>query len=179
MAIPMGQLITPSSVAGSGVSLSGAKVVFTTANSININGVFDSTYDNYLIVIRNLGNTNISVDARLRLAGSDASTTAYTRQVLDAYGTTVSGTRDTSQTWARLMNARSTQNGGAHIYIYGPALAQPTAFRSVTIDPQSAGVAIADNACTHSVSTAYDGITLFVQGADTTTGALTIYGLSQ
>ena len=45
-------LITPSSVAGSGVSLTGAKVVFTAATSVSVNGVFSATHDNYLVVVR-------------------------------------------------------------------------------------------------------------------------------
>jgi len=176
MAIPMGELITPSSVAGSGVSLSGAKVVFTAATTININGVFSATHDNYLIVVRmKPASLNPNLQARLRVSGTDATASNYTRQYLVAGGTSVSGGRST-ESYATVGFA-SGGEGGSHVFIYGPALAQPTAFRSVCVSA-FADAYIQDDACTHSLSTAYDGITLY-PSSDNITGALTIYGLSQ
>ena len=170
------KLITPSSVAGSGVSLSGAKVVFTAATTININGVFSATHDNYLIVYRNTASASNEIQYRLRASGSDASGSNYTDQVIYALNTLVGGARRTSQT-AGYFHRTGTGNGGTHFYIYGPALAQPTATRDVCASSRDT-VSIQEYACTHSLSTAYDGITI-LPTVGNVTGALCVYGLSQ
>ena len=171
------KLIVPSSVAGSGVSLSGAKVTFTAATSVSVNGCFSSTYDNYLIVIRNVGTADTGIRYRMRLSGTDASGTDYAMQFLTASSTTVSGSRTTSQAQGFVAETSNGNYNGHHAYFYGPALAQPTALRSVSVVGLS-GATIGDRAGTHSLSTAYDGFTLSVSSGNIT-GALTIYGLSQ
>jgi len=173
------KLIVPSSVAGSGVSVSSSgKVTFTAATGININGCFTSSYDNYLVVIRaNADSSASGMKLRFRAGGTDNSTaSSYVTQNLLASSTTVSGTRTTNNITTDILAAYATQRAGAHLYFYGPYLAQPTAGRSVTaLDNSSA--TITDCAFTHNQSTAYDGFTLI--GDTNMTGALTIYGLSQ
>lgn len=179
MAIPMGELITPSSVAGTGVSLSGAKVIFTAATSVSVNGVFDSTYDNYLMVMREIGSVSgENIRCRLRASGTDASGSNYVIQQLSANDTTVAGSRPAVQTFALVtLIGTTTLREGFHTYVYGPNLTQPTAFRSVTVSAFNSA-AIVDHACTHSLSTAYDGLTMYTTSGNIT-GTITIYGLSQ
>jgi hypothetical protein len=174
------KLIVPSSVAGSGVSVSASgKVTFTAATTISVNGVFSSTYDNYLIVIRHSSSGNPGIDMRLRLSGTDASGSNYAWQRLTAENTTVAGARSTSQTQVKVGYSSSTARSGDHIYVYGPALAQPTATRNVNVRGLNSA-SIADIAGTHSLSTAYDGFTLLGDaGTVDITGALTVYGLAQ
>jgi hypothetical protein len=64
--------------------------------------------------------------------------------------------------------------------VYGPYLAQPTAYRSVTIENGGSPgvVGILDYAGTHSLSTSYDGIQL-IPASGTITGQLTVFGLAQ
>ena len=173
------KLIVPTSVAGSGVSVSASgKVTFTAATSVSVNGVFDSTYDNYLAVVRFKGTSgDFSVDGRLRVSGSDNSTSnSYTRQLLIADSTSVSAGRNTNTFWSGWLVASATQQDGAHIYLYGPALAQPTAMRTVCVSGASSAY-ISDCSGTHNQSTAYDGFTIYA--ATSITGTLTIYGLAQ
>lgn len=174
------KLIVPSSVAGSGVSVSASgKVSFTAATTININGVFSSTYDNYLVVIRHSSSGNPAIDLRMRLSGTDDSGNNYNWQRLIAENTTVAGARSTSQNVVKVGYSSSAARSGDHVYIYGPALAQPTATRNVNVRGLSSA-SIGDIAGTHSLSTAYDGFTLLGDaGTVDLTGALTIYGLSQ
>jgi len=179
MAIPMGELITPSSVAGSGVSLSGAKVVFTAATSVSVNGVFDGTHDNYLAVCRATLASGSSVlqAVRLRASGVDDTANNIARQYLAAFSTSVSGARDAVTSAGLIGNKSSGTMSGDHIYFYGPYLTQPTAVRNVNagnVDSAS----ILDCAFTHSLSTAYDGFTIFPV-TSSITGTMTIYGLSQ
>jgi hypothetical protein len=172
------KLIVPSSVAGSGVSVSASgKVTFTAATTVNINGVFSSTYDNYLVVMRGLASTDLWVQYRLRASGSDATGSNYTYQTLQAVSSTVSGSRPATTTAGYIGVFASAQRSGFHFYIYGPALAQPTAFRGVNVNG-SGDASLNDAASTHSLSTAYDGITFATLSAATMTGSLTVYGLS-
>ena len=172
------KLIVPSSVAGSGVSVSASgKVTFTAATSVSVNGCFTSSYDNYLIVCRASMSTNVSAFYRLRASGTDNSTAnSYVGQVIYADNTTVGGAR-TTENQGRVMGSFDTDTNGVHFYVYGPNLAQPTAARSVAVsDYQSAY--IVDYASTHNQSTAYDGFSFLVSGA-TWSGSLCVYGLSQ
>ena len=165
-------------VAGAGSSASvraAGGVEFASATSLSLNGVFTSDFDDYMIVVRCNADADRNIQYRLRLSGADSST-GYTRQFFDANGSSVNGARQTSQTIGILGSAGSNRSGFTG-YLYGPALAQPTATRSVTIW-DSSGARIADEACTHSVSTAYDGITL-ISSAGSITGLVTVYGLAQ
>jgi hypothetical protein len=173
------KLIVPSSVAGSGVSVSASgKVSFSSSATISVNGVFDSTYDNYLIVMRGDISAGQQIEMRVRASGTDATGSNYARQFLRAVSTTVSGGRGTSLATGYIGILGASQRGGFHIYVYGPALAQPTAWRSVSASDDG-GASITDEACTHSLSTAYDGFTIGpIPGAPTLTGSLTVYGLS-
>jgi|DEB0MinimDraft_10_1074344.scaffolds.fasta_scaffold10862_5 hypothetical protein len=180
------KLITPSSVTtGGGATASGTgKTTFTgltTTGSISLEGIFSATYDNYLLVIGSLEGTGGSLLCRLRVGGSDASGGDYARQQIDAEITTVSGSRSTGQTSTRIGNASAASTySGNHVYVYGPNLAQPTAFRSVSCY-HDGGARILDYASTHSLSTSYTALTLFGSGATSpgTAGTIQVFGLSQ
>lgn len=174
------KLIVPTSVAGSGVSVSASgKVTFTSATSISVNGCFSATYDNYLIVMRHNwpNSTSEGLYGRLRASGTDNSTAnSYVYQQLYADNTTVAGARTTTNRW-RASDVATAQRSGTHFWFYGPFLAQPTAFRSVCVTGRSDAF-IDDIAGTHNQSTAYDGFT-FIVDSQSLNGALTIYGFSQ
>lgn len=174
------KLIVPSSVAGSGVSVSASgKVTFTAATTINVNGVFSATYDNYLVVMQHNASGTDFQAVRMRASGTDNTTaSSYVSQRLDANSTTVAGARET-ESYARGPGLSSAERSGYHLYFYGPNLAQPTAGRLVSVWGLSSGY-IRDVAFTHNQSTAYDGFTLYPSaGSVTATGALCVYGLSQ
>ena len=110
---------------------------------------------------------------RLRASGTDATATNYTRQKVYANGSSVTGARFTSQSYAGGEFITNTTRNGMQIHIYGPNLAQPTAFRSVTGLGDS-GAALEDFASTHSLSTAYDGTTVLITQAFT--GTVRVFG---
>jgi hypothetical protein len=170
------KLIVPSSVAGSGVSVSASgKVTFTAATSISVNGVFSATYDNYLAVVQYKFAAASNTAIRVRASGTDA-TTNYTYQSLEASNTTVAGERGSIGN--AFAGDAGTDTSGIHIYFYGPYLSQATALRTVTVSSRNGG-RILDFANTHSTASAYDGFTLYPTGATNGTGTLTVYGLSQ
>lgn len=174
------ELVAPTSivVAGSGSSASVVglgSVDFASATSLSLNGVFSAEYDNYMISIRHLGtSTTSSLDARLRVSSVDAQTN-YTYQYLIAQSTNVTGARSTYG-YAVIGNASSTQRSGDTVFVYGPYLAQPTAFRNVSAGGRD-NAYIGDWACTHSTASSYDGITLFAATSSTLSGNVAVYGL--
>ena len=171
------KLIVPTSVAGSGVSVSATgKVTFTSSATINVNGCFTSAYDNYLMVMRFTSGATTGVKLRMRASGTDNSTAnSYVSQYLDASSTSVTGARFTQNITIDISASYATQSCGTHLYFYGPFLTQPTAMRSVNVNDSSSAY-LYDIAATHNQSTAYDGFTLT---SGSITGALTIYGLAQ
>ena len=170
--------MTPTSVAHSGTSASinaDGGVDFSAVTSLSLNGVFTSDYDNYLIVIAASATTAIDFTLRLRSSGSDASGSNYTYQYLLANGSSASAARTSSATSGIFANADNTQSSGYHLAIYGPYLAQPTAYRCVDAYGREGG-RMYNFAGTHSLSTSYDGIT-FAGG--TFTGMVHVFGYEE
>jgi hypothetical protein len=173
--------MTPTSVvvAGSGSSASiraDGGVDFAAATSLSLNGVFTSDYDNYIIAVRVEGSSAQNLESRLRVSGTDATASNYVVQFIDARGTSVTAARNT-RTAATVGAATNTQRSGSAIYIYGPNLSQPTAFRNISVFGLD-NATITDNASTHSLSTSYDGVTIF-PGSGNITGMVTVYGYTQ
>jgi hypothetical protein len=171
-------LIEPESISFSGTSaaITGlGSVEFTAVTSLSLNGVFSSDFDNYMIVVRHVGSGNDQLVMRLRLAGTDNSTAnSYTRQSLTASSTTITGVRSASDN-GRVGFVSSTLRSGDAIYLYGPALAQPTAVRATSVTGNNNAETI-DRAWTHNASTAYDGCTLLT-ASPTFTGRVAVYGM--
>ena len=172
----------PTSIAHSGTSASinaDGGVDFTAVTSLSLNGVFTSEIDNYLIVMQHIGSSagQDLVSMRLRAAGSDDSGSNYTAQSLYASSTTVAAGRGTV-TSLYVANTDNTHSNGVQFHMYGPALAQPTAARSVSVESTS-GAVLNDYANTHSLSTSYDGFTLLVASPDSITGQVHVFGYEE
>lgn len=172
-------LLTPTSIAHSGTSASigaNGQVTFTAVTSLSLNGVFSATYDNYVMNFRcSVASGLIDLNFRYRTAGTDDSGNNYTRQFLDATGTTVSAGRTSSANVGRVGAVDAAQRNGYEWQIYGPFLAQPTASRGFGASSYT-NAYIAEFAVTHSLSTSYDGFTL-LPSASSITGALQVYGV--
>jgi len=157
-------------------------VEFANAASLSLNGVFSSDYDNYMIVcrlVKTSGTGNPDLDYRLRASSVDANASNYIIQSLVASSTTISGSRSALITFGRVgsnfLNELGQTNGFS-LYFYGPHLSQPTAIRSVTASAQT-GAYINDVTATHSLSSSYDGFTLFPESTRTMSGLISVYGL--
>jgi hypothetical protein len=172
------ELVKPSSVVVTGGSASATvsalgSVEFTSCETLSLNGVFQSGYDNYMISMWNTASTNQRFEIRLRASGSDASGSDYVRQFLLAESTTVSGARATLTSFNyQLMD---TDTNGWTFFFYGPGLAQPTAMRTVSVSDRGSA-AIFDSASTHSLSTAYDGLS-FIAISSNISGRVAVYGM--
>jgi hypothetical protein len=170
-------LMNPTSIAYSGTSATlgaNGQVTFSAVTSLSLNGCFTADFDNYVISLRCVASGNTPIFGRLRSSGSDATGSDYTQQYILANNTSVTAARGSGESNFRFTNSGTAPSGDA-ILIYGPFLAQPTATRNVSMMSQNT-VTILDNACTHSLSTSYDGITIFPESGNLT-GALQVYGV--
>lgn len=170
---PALSLITPTSVSGTGVSLSGSQVVFTSTSSININGCFTDEFTNYKIAFRALGSgAQVSAFFKLRASGTDSSS-GYDQGGMYCTRSGVTGTLSgTAQTTGWYLTnvtqyARAMFTGD----IFGPKLSEFTTVGGVSYE-QDAGWWVTGQ---HQVSTAYDGLTIYIT-ATTMTGTVSIYG---
>jgi hypothetical protein len=170
-------IISPTSIANSGgsASASGGAVTFTGVTSLSLNGVFNSTYDNYRVVIAGTVSSGslTSMQLRLRAAGTDNSgATAYSYG--GGYiGVSAVGFETGSSGASSIISTRwvSTTRNITTIDIASPAMTVAT---NLTV--LSGGVT---NGFTffgyQDQATSYDGIT-FYPSAGTASGVVRVYG---
>lgn len=177
-------VMTPSSVAKTGTGStatinSNGSVVFADCETLSLNGVFTSSYDNYMIVLRFTTSLGGVIHGRLRLSGTDSTSTSdYNSQFIRTNDTTISGSRSTGNGyWWCASTSDTTMSSGYSCYIFGPNLAQPTAYRAISAE-NNQGARIYDFCGTHELSTAYDGISFF-QSLGTMSGLFTVFGFNQ
>jgi hypothetical protein len=172
-------LMKPTSIDNSSGSASvndNGQVTFSAVTSLSLNGVFTADFDNYVLAFNAKASANEYIRFRMRSSGTDDSGSNYTHQYLLAGSTTIAGARSTGASNGTIGIFGGNASPSANtFYIYGPALAQPTASRGVSMSTVST-IRIDDYVSTHSLSTSYDGITFFPD-ANNITGSVAVYGV--
>ena len=174
-------LITPTSVAGSGVTLSGGQVSFSAATEISINGCFTSAYANYAWVVNfsAVSASDPEITVRMRASGANETGANYASQRLSQKSTTVVGIADTvANTSMSLLHgstgAASAAGDGMFLdpqnAAYTRARATSWYFGSDSQLYQQLNIALLKN------TTAYDGFSIIPQSGNVS-GTLRIYGL--
>ena len=164
-------LVTPTSVAGTGVTLSGGKVTFTAATTISVNGCFTATYDNYLIYVNGVSSGSNYLQGRLRVAGVDA---VGASDYLSQYITNGSyGADAATSAWVRAAAFETTTPNNSVITLFSPFLAERTGWQFSLRNPIPW---VSMGGGSHLLSTSYDGLTLFLASGNAT-GTLRVYGL--
>ena len=180
-ATPGTKPITPTSVAvgsGSATINAGGSVTFTGASSVSLNGVFSSTYTNYVAILNvTASSAEQFANVRLRAAGTDTSSSTYKYYSISLAGS-YSGTQTTSTSYPVII-AQNTYpySNASQFTFYGPNVAQRTAYQAII---QSADANNDQRARittgSQSDNTQFDGFTLLVGG--TFAGTVTVYGYS-
>ena len=168
-------LITPTSTANTGgtVTTSGGRVTVAGSSSVSLNGVFTSTYHNYLILVDTV---EVAVGAnklnlRLRASGTDTTTsTYYAGQIYGTYAGATGGEANNGVAQFPLSNLQTTKRQMFKIEVFSPQAATITTIHSlgVAFDAQSNYAGYQDGA------TQYDGFTLFMS-ASNFSGNITVY----
>jgi hypothetical protein len=171
-------LITPTSTANSGgtVSTTAGVVTASGVSSVSLNGVFSSTYLNYIIEYNELsGSTTLQSYMRLRASGSDNTSSTYScgsARVAFTGGAPAGYSDSNASFWTFNVNT-DTRKVGSPIFINSPFQAVATTF-STTFSGGDNGGFMAGN---HSTASAFDGFTIY-PSTGTISGIFRVYGIS-
>jgi len=145
---------------------------FTTVSSVSLNDVFTSTYENYLLTMNIKGSTTDTTYLRVRASGTDntASNYNYGRIFVGITATQALSHTSNATFTSTPMSSTNTINSFVNVQIAKPQLVDLTVILS-----QSAGVNMDFLTTKLTVTTAYDGVTIF-PGSGTITGNIRVYG---
>lgn len=153
-------------------------------SSVSINNCFSSTYKNYLILANFTASANGQINMRLRASGTDNTSSNYVwngaYQYIGAASsafTTVSSGQPGTQTQFILSYADTGGENIQNINVYSPQASEKTTFTNTAIAAYpSTNYMLSDRrAGIMTVSTSYDGFTLFADSG-TITGTIKVYG---
>jgi hypothetical protein len=170
--------IVPTSIvkgaSGTASVATGGKVTFSGTESISLNGVFTSTYDNYLIKIDTITSVNATEHlVRLRTSGTDNSNSSYVRNYLRAAGASVAGGTDTQNRFS-LGDTSNANRNKVELLLNQPQ--QTAVTTGYTFGNHSA---YAFNASLlFSATTSFDAFSYF-PASGTITGDITVYAYSK
>jgi hypothetical protein len=151
---------------------------FSAVASQSVNSVFNTNYDNYLILLDFVASTSISLSYRLRVGGVDNSSAVYARQYLFANSTTVSAGRATTNTsWPGPANDGSARTA-AIIDLFGPFLTRVTGGAGKSLTNYSGTPETVYEEYGHNSATSFDGFTI-IPNTGTITGTVSVYGYNK
>jgi hypothetical protein len=147
---------------------------FSAVSSVSINDCFSATYHTYRVILRYANTSLGEMSFRLRLSGSDA-TTSYNTQEIAANGTGLTGGRRASdgEMFINFMPAGVTSFSAFDLN--SPAEAAETLMFCNSVREAGTGIRWQSVTGQHATATAYDGLTL-LPAAGTITGTIRIYG---
>ena len=148
---------------------------FSGVSTQSVNDVFSATYTNYRIVLTGTGSDNQTF--RLRVSGTDNTTSNYQYQKLVVNSTTVSGARTTAGTSFEI-NGMSDGQALNVIELSNPGAALTTGFHFIGGYNLNATIFLYHIHGYHNVATAYDGFTI-LPGSGTITGSVSVYGYNK
>lgn len=171
---------TPTSVTVTGGSASGTinsdgSVSISNCSTVTLNGVFQSTYDNYMVVIRLIGSGGFDFGFRFSSGGS-VNTSSYGYVFLRADGSTIGGSGyDYSDIQLGVFGSNPV---GMTQYVYCPAKSLATTTRTVDVHGNS-GAKIEQFVGQHNVSSPFDGAHYYSRQAQTISGTFTVFAYNQ
>lgn len=171
--------VTPASVSGSGVSLSGSKVTFTGATSVSVNTCFTSSFTNYRLVGSTVGTASNIIQFRVRSGTTDRTNAdyAWSRFVIAANNTTGSA-GVYGDTYMVVGNYNSNSYSGFGVDIFNPNLAVMTSISGTSNEMAAAMFYSQFLGGISTSNAAYDGFTLIFPSG-TVTGSFVLYGYNQ
>lgn len=156
-----------------------AETAFTSATSITADGVFTSTYTNYLLLYSAQSSGNSTAKFFYRASGVSATGANYNYQQVTGAISVVAATRLANAAFGYFGYTNGAFTSIQAMQIFGPQIAAPT--NSILTLNQADGAYTAPyyshTAQNHTVATAYDGIE--ITNTFAATGTYAIYGYSK
>lgn len=169
--------VMPTSVAGTGVTLSNGTVSFSSTTSISVNGCFSSAYYNYRIIVTGTSVADTDAAFRFRASGTDVSSAVYQYSSSGYFGSTrndASGTGQTSIAFTPSLGGLRMSAG--YIEVFAPYTSESWKGTNscVTFSHSAVGVITRNVAGVINSSTLFDGFTIL--GGANMSGTIRIYG---
>lgn len=150
---------------------------FSGVTSQSVNNVFTSAYRNYRIFITVKGSADLDTFWRLRAAGADLTSNNYYegRYYVGNTASIGAGSQNNTLATSWTLNSIGTGQGMIVIDISNPQTAEVThAFVNTSARYFQALAQGLNN-----ITTAYDGFTIYTNGAPTITGSISVFGYSE
>jgi hypothetical protein len=162
----------------SGLTLITPETSFSAVSAVNVDGVFTSTYTNYLMNVNVLASGADTFNIRFRVGGV-STTTNYGTQSFTADNTTLTGARTSAAAQSTIGALRTGQRTSIPLYIYAPQIAQWTNVVTSYVDNAGSTTFFrSDSHCAQASTTQFDGVSIFCSTA-TITGTYSIYGFNK
>ena len=171
--------MTPSSVdavGGTATINANGGVDFENISELDLNGVFTSDFDNYVIFLSGGVSANAFIRAKMLDENGDPNSSGYVDQYINYTSSLGSGRSVVKTTGWDFTNWTDAINA-TEMHLYGPFLPTPTVQRSVNVD-RDRGARMYENASTHSVAASWRGIR-FATNANTMTGNVVVMGYAE
>jgi hypothetical protein len=170
--------ITPTSISGSGASISNGNITLTTASEVVINGCFTDDFDFYQIRMFLLtSNSQISIRGQFCVSGT-ATASNYTIQELNAYSTTVAASLSSGQTHFNVGNSTTSTYAPFVVDVFQPKNNTTTHILSQNHNYNAFPDMLGYRGIRHTVDTSFDGIK-FYPSAGTFSGNIQIFGMNK
>jgi hypothetical protein len=180
--------MVPTSIVATGTGNSASintdgSVSFSSCQTLAINGVFTSDYDNYMLVLLVKGEStggSQTFYGRLRASGVNA-TSGYVRQLTEANGSSITslGFSDVIFPLGGIGSTSAGLYSGSTHYFWGPYAAQQTAILGLETRPDNSAY-WGQQATRHGLTTRYDGFILDTNSSSNKAfGILTVFGFNQ
>jgi len=169
--------ITPTSVAGTGVTLNGASIDMSASTTASVNGVFTDDFDNYQIRISVVGSVGGNAyNMRLRASGSDNTNASYF--YYGFYWTSSATNLTTTAATGWFLNNRSTGTSydNCIVDIFNPKRAVLTSHQVRAMEVNT-GLLIQTGGFFNG-TTSFDGFSIYT-GSGTMTGKIQVFGFRQ
>jgi len=162
-------------VSASGLTYVGG-ATFSASSAVNVNDVFSATYQNYIVystLTPSVGGTDLNI--RLRVSGTDASSSNYTTQRTYVDNTTTSGNRYTVTEFSPF--ALGTDGNFFRGDFFSPFESVKTGLQLNLSSNTGTTMIDARASFSFNLTTSFTGFTVF-PGSGNITGSIKVYGLA-
>ena len=147
-------------------------------SSVSFNNIFTADFDYYRIMLSAIASINMDLSIRLRAGGTDVTAANYFVQFCDIVGTGVFPSSANGLTgWTNTLRVTTPTGGSTSMDIFQPYNAKPTTYNLLNGHYLAAPRQLF-NTGGHTLSTSYDGLTIYA-ASGTFTGAISVFGYSK
>ena len=152
-------------------------VTATSGSSVDVTGVFSSSYDVYRVVLDQLKTNGTDAISLQLLSGTTPATTTYAKQRIYAQGTTIGGSYVTAQSSIIVAYTGANVEQSVSMDVFDPYKSAYTKFVAMQVYNDGTYISYAEQGfSTHVTASSYDGFRLSCGSNTFSTGNIRVYG---